>query len=149
MRRSEKEITGRAQLEDVLRRGRICRLAMCADGEPYVVPLNYGYGDGVLVFHCALEGRKIDMLRANPRACFEVTADAALVRTQKSWSMDYDCVIGWGEVEFVEDDAAKRAALDVLVRHYAEPWDYPADTVARTCVLRLPIETMTGKRSRH
>ena len=149
MRRAEKEITDRAALEDILRRGQVCRLAMCEGGVPYVVPLNYGYADGCFVFHCATEGHKLDVLLANPQVCFEVSADTALVRTAHSWSMDYECVIGWGEVEFVEGDAAKRAALDVLVRHYAEPWDYPADTVARTCVLRLRIQRMTGKRSRH
>ncbi|MCD4829907.1 MAG: pyridoxamine 5'-phosphate oxidase family protein [Candidatus Cloacimonetes bacterium] len=149
MRRTDKELTDRTAIEDILRHAQVCRLAMFDGAEPYIVPLNYGYTDGCLYFHSALQGRKLDILRQHPRVCFEVSADMALVRTAKSWSMDYDCVIGWGEVEIVEDASAKRAALDVLVRHYAEPWNYPAATVDRTCVLCLRIERMTGKRSRH
>ena len=48
MRRKEKEITDRAEMEAILRRGEICRLAMANDNTPYVVALNYGYADNCL-----------------------------------------------------------------------------------------------------
>jgi len=45
-----------------------------SDGEDvYVVPINHTYSDGEILMHCALEGRKLDMIRASSAACFEVS----------------------------------------------------------------------------
>ena len=76
MRRKDREITGRENIEPILRACKTCRVAMIADGAPYVVPLNFGYtwdDDGLtLYFHSGLKGKKIDALRADPRVCFEL-----------------------------------------------------------------------------
>ena len=50
---------------------RVARIGCHADGDVYVVPVIYAY-DGSSVVAVTTEGRKISMLRANPRACFEV-----------------------------------------------------------------------------
>jgi len=57
MRRREKQITDTKQMEQILAQAQVCRLAMVDKGHPYVVPLNFGYRDGALYFHSALEGR--------------------------------------------------------------------------------------------
>ena len=63
MRRKEKEITDHTEIEAILNRSEICRLAMADDNVPYVVALNYGYANNCLYIHCAPEGKKIDMIR--------------------------------------------------------------------------------------
>ena len=79
MRRKDREITGRENIEPILRACKTCRVAMIADGAPYVVPLNFGYtwdDDGLtLYFHSGLKGKKIDALRADPRVCFELDTE--------------------------------------------------------------------------
>jgi nitroimidazol reductase NimA-like FMN-containing flavoprotein (pyridoxamine 5'-phosphate oxidase superfamily) len=60
-----------AEIDEFLRGQRIARLGCHADGETYVVPLIYAYEDGAVVA-VTTEGRKVAMLRENPRVCVEV-----------------------------------------------------------------------------
>ncbi|MCK4392110.1 pyridoxamine 5'-phosphate oxidase family protein, partial [Candidatus Bipolaricaulota bacterium] len=79
MRRRDKEITDQAQIKDILDRASVCRIALCDNNVPYIVPVNFGYAGDCLYIHCASEGRKVDILRRNPKVCFEVDIDHALV----------------------------------------------------------------------
>ncbi len=62
------QMDDKAQMEAILRSEAVGHLAMAADGEVYLVPLNYTYDEGRILFHCALQGRKLDMIRAQPNA---------------------------------------------------------------------------------
>lgn len=152
MRRTEREITDRAELEAVLARATVVHLAMADQGRPYLVPLNFGYADGCLYLHGAREGRKMAILRRSPRVCFNVVTDDVIVPGSPSsacgFSTRYRSVTGEGRVEFIEDDASKREALDILMGHYSPgPFVYDPSVLARTCVFRVVIETMTGKKA--
>ena len=72
MHRPEKEIRDRGEIEAVLREAEVGRLGTCSGGEPYVVPLQFAYHDGRVVFHCARRGKKLENIARNPRVCFEV-----------------------------------------------------------------------------
>lgn len=149
MRRKDHEITDPAILTEVLATAQVCRLALIADGEPYVVPLNYGYRDHVLYFHTAAAGRKIEALRRNNRVCFEVETPCEIVRHAEPchWSVKVRSVVGYGRMEFVTDLDAKRRALDVLMAQHGAPDSNRFDTheLAKVTVLRLPIESLAGK----
>lgn len=62
----------KTEMEEILRQETIGWLGLSGDGGPYVVPLNYAYVDGRILFHCAHEGLKLDCIRATPEACFAV-----------------------------------------------------------------------------
>jgi nitroimidazol reductase NimA-like FMN-containing flavoprotein (pyridoxamine 5'-phosphate oxidase superfamily) len=151
MRKPDKEITERAAQEEILRRAEVLRLAMCLGGQPYVVPLNFAYVDGRIWLHTGREGLKMDYLRANPRVCFEASVDVATLAGELPcrWSARYQSVIGFGRAVEVEDEAERRRGLDTLVRRYAGENAGPLseDAVARICVLRVDIESMTGKKN--
>lgn len=51
MRKQEKEITDSAVLDAIIQRATVCHLGLCADNNPYVVPLIFGYQDGTRFFH--------------------------------------------------------------------------------------------------
>ena len=106
MRRKDREITGRENIEPILRACKTCRVAMIADGAPYVVPLNFGYtwdDDGLtLYFHSGLKGKKIDALRADPRVCFELDTEQG--------------VTGEG-MEFAKTPDEKRNGFDIIMQH--------------------------------
>jgi uncharacterized protein len=73
VRRKDREITDSLQIIDILQKADVCRIAMCHNNVPYVVTMNFGLGrDGFspLYFHCASEGKKIDILRKNNLVCF-------------------------------------------------------------------------------
>lgn len=151
MRKAEREIKDRGELEDVIRRAEICRLAMVEDGVPYIVPMNFGYREGVLYFHCAREGRKLEVLKNAPKVCFEMEADVRLVRGERAcqWSTSYESVIGWGTAEIETDENEVRKGLEVLMSHYIEdPFDFDPRSLSLTALIKVKVERMTGKRSK-
>src|SRR3989304_3291861 len=104
MRRKEKEITDRAEMEAVVAEAQICRLAMCDGAQPYVIPLCFGYADGTFYFHCAVAGRKLDVLMKNPTVCLELEAGVSLKTGVKAcdWGMNFRSVIACGRAERVD-----------------------------------------------
>ncbi len=150
MRKIEKEITNQALLESIMQRARVCHLGLCADNIPYVVPLNFGYQDGKLFFHTGREGLKMDLLRRNPRVCFEMTVDVEVLpgETPCKWNMKYYSVIGFGTARVEEAATAKRAALDLIMDHYGgDREDYPAALLEKVIIIEVAIDLLTGRQS--
>jgi len=150
LRRSDKELTDRKDIDDVINRARICHLALCQDGVPYVVPLNYGYADGCLYFHSAGEGRKIDILRSNSRVSFTMYVDESLVESDTAckWGTKYRSVIGEGKACLVDDKTEKEAALRIIMRHYSdEDFTFDPSKVDKVVIIKVEIASITGKRS--
>jgi uncharacterized protein len=149
MRKAKQEITDITVIEEILNSANVCRLGMCHQGFPYLVPMNYGYKDGSLYFHCAASGLKIDILNENDLVCFEVEANVDLVTGEVpcNWSQFYRSVIGWGRTEFIVDPGEKIKALHIFMHHYEQrEWRIPDDRIERTTVFRVNIQKMTGKK---
>jgi nitroimidazol reductase NimA-like FMN-containing flavoprotein (pyridoxamine 5'-phosphate oxidase superfamily) len=150
MRRKDKEVTDPAWMEEILRRGRMLHLGLAGeDGWPYVTPLCYGYKDRTLYLHGSPLGLKTDILAVNPRACFQVTLDAEVVRSEvgANFTMKYRSVTGFGQVQTLTGLDEKNAALDILMDHYEGPHFALGENHGKVWVARLGIESMTGKRS--
>jgi hypothetical protein len=150
MRRADRRITEPAEIEAILERAAVMRLAMCDGSEPYLVPLSCGYRDGRLYFHSAPEGRKLDLLHRNPQVCFEVSEIGAVRRSGRPchWGQRYASVIGRGRAVLVEDAAEKRRALERICRNYgADPAQIGEAGVAGVAVVRIEIAALSGKRS--
>ena len=150
MRRADREIRDRKAIEDILERATVCRLGLCHRGVPYVVPLSFGYEDDRLYFHSAPEGRKIEIIKENHNVCFEVDVDQQIIEsdTACSWTVRYRSVIGFGKAQLLEDLAEKRKALDVILAHYSDKaHEYSEGALEKVAVIRVNIETMTGKQS--
>ncbi len=155
MHRKEKEISDARILDSLLEQAVVLRLGMCDQGRPYIVPLNFVYdAPGKRIFlHCAPQGMKIDMLRANPNVCFEVDEDAEVLTPEDpakacGHGMRYRSVIGFGTARFIEDPAEKEAGLRLLTnKHVAGEYSFSAKAVAATTVIEISIESMTGKQS--
>ena len=124
MRKKQCEIKSRAEIDRILERGRVGRMASNgADGYPYITPVNYVYQNGKIYFHCARAGEKLDNIRRDARVCFEV--DIPLAYLDLGYYGDnpescgvtqfYQCVIIRGRAEIVEDEDEKAAALNGLV----------------------------------
>ena len=158
MRRKDKEISGRARLEQILARARVCRLALTADGPqgpvPYVVPVFFACRDGRLYIHSAQEGRKLDLLAHNPRVCVEVDELRAILPAEKpcAFSSLFRSVIAFGTAVQLQEPRAKRQALDLLMAKYAgrptgPGFEFSEATLEHTVVLEITIEEITGKQS--
>lgn len=151
MRRQDRAVTDFDALLDIIRRCDVCRLAIPDEPLPYLIPLNFGAelvdGTLYLYFHSAQEGTKLELLRQHPRVSFEMDCGHELVLNDEKMycTMAYQSVIGQGTVEFCSD-LEKVHGLDVIMGHYhAEDFNYSHAAVPRTAVLRLKVESMTGK----
>ena len=155
MRRRDREITDRSEIDALLSRAKVCRVAFAVDNEPYIVPLSHGYDPEAyaLFFHTAREGRKIECIKANPRVCFEVEGLAEVEAGDErgcSWGLRFESVIGYGTIVELVSPEEKAQALRWTMRQQAgeeTDWTFSPKMVEATRVWRLDIESVTGKRS--
>lgn len=151
MRRKDKAMTLRTEMDAVIEKARVCRLAMMDDDRPYIVPMSFGYDGEALYFHSAREGKKLDLLRKNGRVCFEFDADVSVVPGEApcKWGMTYQSVIGIGDVDFILEPASQRRALDIIMTHYSDEkrFSYTDAEMRRVSVFRVCILDISGKRS--
>ncbi len=149
MRRADREIKDREELRAIMEAVQVCRIGMCDEGGPYVVPMNFGLGENCLYFHCAREGRKIDILRKNGRVCFEmdILHEVRREALRCGCTASFDSIIGFGRAVILEDSGERKAALDRIMAHYGSegPFDYAGEYFAKTAIIRIDIEEMTGK----
>jgi uncharacterized protein len=149
MRRKDREITDRAEIEAILREAQVCRIAL-TDGEgPYIVPMSFGYEDGMIYLHSAPDGKKITMICANPRCCFEVDQCDGIVKGKNvcSWGMRYRSVIGFGRATILTDPGEKKHGLNCIMQQYqGGTHAFSDEDIQTVAVIRITIESVTGKR---
>ena len=151
MRRTDKEIDDRAEIDAVIRGADVCRLGLIVEGEPYVVPVSYGYDGRSLYVHTASTGRKLAGMAPGTRVCFEVERNVRLVTDEHDpcrWTFTFETVIGWGRIAEIVGDDQRRAALDHIMEHYSgRSWPRESFRLAAVRVWGIDIDTVTGKRS--
>ncbi len=153
MRRRDKEITDPAEMRAVLGEATYVTVAMSVGDEPYLATLSHGYDTErhCVYFHCAPEGRKVEMLRANSRVWGQVLVDGGY--QQGSCDHLYRTVQFRGKVTFVEDQAEKEHALRVMIRHLDEDPEkviseqITPHSTGRILIGRIEIAEMTGKKA--
>lgn len=119
---------------------------------PYCVPLSLVRVGDDLYFHCALQGRKLELLRADPRVCVSFVADTepAYIAGKNSYTTYYKSAVAAGTAFEVTDPAEKTAALRALCEKLlAERMDGFDQAVGRslsvTAVWGIHMERVTGK----
>jgi uncharacterized protein len=150
MRRQDRQISDRVRLWEILREADICRIAFCDEGWPYIVPMNFGCLEDKLYFHSAAAGTKLDLLKANSNVCFEVEINVEIISGKEAcgWSAKFQSVIGFGRMSIVKDQEEKRAGIKALVAQYTDRIvPVPALIPENTTILRIDIESLTGKES--
>jgi nitroimidazol reductase NimA-like FMN-containing flavoprotein (pyridoxamine 5'-phosphate oxidase superfamily) len=142
-------IESRDEMERILKEETIGYLGLCVDQEPYVVPLNYAYVDGRILFHCALTGKKLDYLRANPRVCFAVGRQFGPVRRHGDGNpchVDSDSVICYGTGKVIDEPEERMAALTAFNRSFkANAEEISLEAAMKCSVVEICISEMTGR----
>lgn len=133
MRRKDREIQDKEEIYDILKRCDTIKIAMHGDTYPYVIPLSFGMeivdNKVVLYFHCAQQGMKVDLLKANPHVCVEGEIFMQIEKTAHGITARYESVIGFGECTFLSDRQEILHAMKVLTEHYGQE-EYPVDQCA-------------------
>jgi uncharacterized protein len=152
MRRHEQEITDKAIIEDVMRRAPVCRIGLADNNMPYIIPVCFGYQDNCIYVHSSHRGRKMEIIERNNNVCFEVEVDVETVPAAIAckWSVRYKSVIGFGKASIVTDAAEKSHALNVIMEHYSGEMEhrYDAAPLQHAAIIKIHIESITGKRSK-
>ena len=147
MRRKDKALANDAVVQ-LLHTGEYGVLSTVSkDRQPYGVPLNYVFKDDHLYFHCALEGHKLDNLKANSKVSFCVVGRTLVLPAE--FSTEFESVIVFGSATVVQG-AERYQALADLVQKYspefvAESHRYIEQFDSKTTVVRIDIDLMTGK----
>ena len=151
MRRKEKQVTRPQEIDAIIYRSEVCRLAMARDNRPYLVPLCFGYDGEAIYLHTAAEGRKIDFFEANPHVCFELESGVRILPAEDlacKWSFKYESVIGFGTITELVTPDEKVFGLNQIMRHYAgKEWDFQNHEVKKTRVWKITIASLTAKKS--
>jgi uncharacterized protein len=148
----EQFIDSREDLERILREENLGYLGLLHDGRPYVVPLNYAYTAGKIIFHCALEGQKIEAIRQGPRVCFTVGRQTGEVREHAGGNpchVDSDSVICYGRARLLEDLDERAAALNAFNRRFRPQAPDLAPSRVKDCLaVEITVSEMTGRQER-
>jgi nitroimidazol reductase NimA-like FMN-containing flavoprotein (pyridoxamine 5'-phosphate oxidase superfamily) len=150
MRRADREIREKMEIESIIRSSTTCHLALSDGDQPYVVPLNFGYEEGSLYFHSAKEGRKVDIIRRNPRVCFSFVGEHEVVSSGKAcnWTARYQSVTGFGTASLIDEKNPKLTALGIIMRNYSDGgYRFEDKAVDKVLIIRVDIESMSGKMS--
>lgn len=140
-------------MEDILSKAKFIRIALSDSETPYIVPMSFGYKENAIYLHSSRKGKKIEILKKNPRACFEAAVETELITADEpcNYNVRYRSVIGHGQAKFLEDYNEKVEGLTVLSEHYGKkgPFEFEEWKVNRLCVIKIEIEIekMTGKES--
>jgi len=152
MRRKDKEIQSKGLIEKVIAKAQVCRLGLCKDNMPYIVPVSFGYDGEYIYFHTAFEGMKLDYIAFNNRVCFEFEHDVRVIPDANEackWSFSFYSVIGFGTVEEIVDPQRKVYALNQIMQHYSDrEWNCNEKLVEKVRLWSISIEQITGKQSK-
>ena len=150
MRRNDKEVVDRKILNEILSNSLICRIAFFDDEYPYIIPMNYGYRNDSLYFHCAKQGKKIDLINKNNKVSFEIEQSHEILKDEVSckWTTKYRSIIGIGQIELISDNSRKKEGLDVIMQQHGKSEnEYSPQLVENIYVLKLSIISLTAKQS--
>ena len=136
----------------ILDKGFVCHVGFAVDGQPYVIPTNYGRSGDTLYLHGSAASRMLKTLSAGVPVCVTVTHVDGLVLARSAFhhSVNYRSVVVLGTARLVEDPAEKMEALRLFTEHVMKGrWDdvrQPTEQELKaTTVLALPLEEVSAK----
>lgn len=148
----EREVTDLNQIRAILDKSLVLHLGMVDGDEPYVVPMNYGYtledGKLTLYLHGATRGRKLEVLRANPKVFFSMECDVVPFEgpVPCRYGTTYASILGSGEAEIVENVEEKKEALSILMKtQTGRDFTFDDRMVSIVSVIRITVRDFTAK----
>ena len=148
----ECKVTDPAEIIRILDTAKVLHLGLSVKDEPYVVPMNYGYvledGRLVLYLHSAVQGKKLDMMRANPKVFFSIDCDRMPFegRVPCQYGLVYSSIMGSGTARIVEDVEEKKQAMTLLMKtQTGKDFSFEDRLVSIVAVIRIDVAEFTAK----
>jgi nitroimidazol reductase NimA-like FMN-containing flavoprotein (pyridoxamine 5'-phosphate oxidase superfamily) len=145
-------IKSREEIEKILKKQTMGFLGMCNDGMPYVIPLTYVYTSGKIIFHCALQGKKLEYIRTNPQVCFAIGSQSGKTMRHPQGGgckADNDSAVCYGKARII-DDINERCRILNTFNQLLRPGSRKVllKEVERCHAVEITIAEMTGRRQR-
>lgn len=152
MRRKDREITDINDIISIIKKCDCCRVALFDEKYPYIIPLNFGmnYKNNkiTLFFHCANEGKKLELIKRNPNVSFEMDCSHKLLvgETACDYSMEYESVIGSGIATIINENKAD--VLTHLMKNYSDEknFNFDENVLKAVTVFKIDVNEITAKR---
>ncbi len=144
-------ITDSAQIEEIIRKCSYCTVGITNfEGNPYVIPMNFAYQNGVIYLHSGPEGSKVEMVTRHPQVCINFCEGHELVYMHKqvacSYSMKSRSIVCHGKVRFVEDMDEKRPILDIIMKQYTDnECTFSEPAIRNVVIWEVKVDEMTCK----
>lgn len=152
MTRRERQVTDIDEIIKILDKSKVLHLGLVDGDEPYVVPMNYGYefvdGKMVVYLHGAKRGRKLDVIRKNPKVFFELECDIVPFEGEVAckYGITYASVMGRGVAEIVEEPEIKMHGLSVLMKtQTGKDFTFNEKLVSVVSVIKIDVSEFTAK----
>lgn len=149
MRRKDREITSRQEIDEIIRASKIMHLALADNNIPFLVPVFYAYDGTALYFHSAQRGTKIEILKRNNNVCFEISQEHGIIEADIACDFEakHKTVIGFGKATFIEANEEKIKVLNSIVAQFTEKkFEFPKANLHSAAVIRIDIESIKGKK---
>lgn len=150
--RREREITDIEKIVEILNKSKIVHIALVDGDEPYVVPMNYGYtmenGKLTLYLHGATEGKKLDLMRANPKVFFSIECDVEPFdgKVACQYGTSYSSIMGKGTAEIFEDPQDKIDGLTIFMKSQTGmDFEFNERLVSAVSVIKIDVSEFTAK----
>lgn len=152
MTRREREVTDINKIIEILDKAKVLHLGLVDGDEAYVVPMNYGYvyeNDRLTLYlHGARRGRKLDLMRANPKVFFEMDCDIVPFEGDVAckYGITYSSIMGRGIAQIVDEPEEKMKALSVLMKtQTGKDFEFNEKLVSVVAVIRIDVLEFTAK----
>lgn len=128
------------------------------NGMPYGLPLSLVRTDEkTFYFHCAIEGKKMDIFNKNPRVCLSAVTKCkpTIGPKDNSFTLEFKSAIGFGIAEIVEDEKEKISAMRAICERFLPQHMQAFDSaisrsIHRTAVVKITLsEPPVGKRKQY
>jgi uncharacterized protein len=129
----------------------VCYIGMSDENNnPYVLPFNFGFEDGIIYFHSGPGGLKLEILEKNPKMCVSFSTDHKLFFRNEpvacSYGMYYRSVVAFGKIEFVNDFDEKVKCMNIIMRKYTgKDFPYNAPAINNLVIFKLIVDKIEGK----
>ncbi len=150
--RREREITDIEQITKILEKENITHIGLVDGDEPYVVPMNYGFtmedGKLTLYLHGATEGKKINLMRANPKVFFSIESDVTAFSGNVAcqYGTSYSSIMGKGTAKILDDVEEKKSGLSIFMKSQTGlDFEFNDRMVSAVAVIRIDVSDYTAK----
>ena len=136
------------RIDDIIRRARVCRIAMIVNGNPRIIPVNFGYRDKTIFIHTAPDSGKMEHLKSNPSVCVEFDLDHGLETSERpcGWTMRFESVVGQGTARILTDPDEKRVGLAAIMEQYGGTAEgIPERAVENVAIIQFKLSDLRGK----